>query len=67
MAAPKGHVITALQESGFADDAKKLVAGTKSAAWKKALQVVPKTGWLPPQLRASSYSGPGSSKKKARK
>lgn len=60
--APKPFVIKALAEAGFADDAKKLAGGTKAAACKRAIQVVPKTGWLPPELRTQHYQGPGAKK-----
>jgi ParB family chromosome partitioning protein len=62
---PKPFVIKALKEAGFEDEAKKLDAGTKAAAWKRAVQIVPKTGWLPTEVRTPHYAGPGAAKKKA--
>lgn len=64
--APKPLVIKAITEMGFADDAKKLNAGTKSAAWKWAIAHYGKTGWLPTEVRGPHYTGPGTAKKKAR-
>lgn len=57
--APKPFVIKAITEAGFPAEAKKLAAGTKAAAWKWALANVPRTGWLPPELRTVHYRGPG--------
>jgi hypothetical protein len=66
MGAPKTLVVKAIAEAVGDAEAKKMAAGKKSAAWKYALAHVVKTGWLPPELRPSTYSGPGSAKKKAR-
>lgn len=64
--APKALVIRAITEMGFAEDAKKLNAGTKAAAWKWAIAHHKGTGWLPPALRTVHYTGPGAPKKKGR-
>lgn len=64
--APKEIVCKAVEEMGYPAEAKKLLAGKKSAAWKEAIKLFPKTGWLPPKLRTIHYSGPGAPKKKAR-
>jgi ParB family chromosome partitioning protein len=65
--APKEFVLRAIRESVNPEQAKKLSAGTKAAAWKFALDNVPKTGWLPPELRTAHYSGPGAAKPKPTK
>lgn len=62
--APKAFVIKAIKEAVNPEQAKKLSAGTKAAAWKFALANVVKTGWLPPELRTHHYSGPGAGKPK---
>lgn len=65
--APKEFVLKAVKEAVGPEQAKKLSSGTKAAAWKFALENVPKTGWLPPELRTAHYSGPGASKPKVAK
>ncbi len=67
-AAPKSFVIRAIKEAVSPEQAKQLDKGTKAAAWKFALANIPKTGWLPPELRTSHYDGPGAKKvEKAKK
>lgn len=66
MGAPKALVIKAIAEMGFDQDAKKLAAGTKAAAWKWAIPHHKGTGWLPQQLRTIHYTGPGATKKKGK-
>lgn len=56
--APKNLVIKAIAEVMGPEHAKKLAGGTKAAAWKFALANLPKTNWLPPELRAAHYDGP---------
>lgn len=60
--APKNIVIKAITEALGADQAKPYTGGTKVKAWKFALANVPKTGWLPPELRTSHYAGPAAKK-----
>ena len=64
--APKILVIRAITEMGYPAEAKKLEAGTKAAAWKKAIGLHKGTNWLPPDLRTVHYAGPGAPKKKGR-
>lgn len=64
--APKNLVLKAVAEAVGADHAKKLTSGTKAAAWKFALANVPKTGWLPAELRTVHYDGPGAKKAAAK-
>lgn len=44
-----------------------LAGGTKSKAWKFALANVPKTDWLPPELRGRGYAAVGAKAKTAKK
>lgn len=60
--APKPIVIRAISEMGHTEQAKKLGAGTKAAAWKWAIANHKGTGWLPPELRTVHYKGPGGKK-----
>lgn len=55
--APKNLVLKAIEEAGVTAPAD-LKTKTKSAIWKFALASVPKTGWLPPELRWKGYAGP---------
>lgn len=56
--ASKPFVITAISEAVNADEARKADKLKKADLVKMALDCVPKTGWLPPELRTASYAGP---------
>lgn len=56
--APKNIVIKAIEESLGSEQAKVYAPGTKVKAWKFAVANVPKTGWLPRELRTAHYDGP---------
>lgn len=62
--APIGIVLKAIGEAVDESHVKTLKGKTKSAAWKFALANVPKTGWLPAELRTAHYTGPGAKKAK---
>ncbi|TPN73434.1 hypothetical protein FJ980_32225 [Mesorhizobium sp. B1-1-5] len=55
----KPIVITAIREALNEDEARKAEKLKKAELTAFALANVPKTGWLPPELRAPTYSGPG--------
>ncbi|TPJ57032.1 ParB/RepB/Spo0J family partition protein [Mesorhizobium sp. B2-6-1] len=57
--ASKPFVITAIREALNDDEARKAEKMKKAELTAFALANVPKTGWLPPELRAPTYSGPG--------
>jgi ParB family chromosome partitioning protein len=58
--APKGFVLKAVGEAISPDTAKSISARTKADIWKFALANLPRTGWLPKELRTVHYKGPGS-------
>ncbi|WP_181175024.1 ParB/RepB/Spo0J family partition protein [Mesorhizobium sp. B2-3-6] len=55
----KPIVITAIREALNDDEARKAEKLKKAELTAFALANVPQTGWLPPELRAPTYSGPG--------
>lgn len=57
--ASKPFVITAIREALNDDEARKADKMKKAELTAFALANVPGTGWLPPELRAPTYSGPG--------
>lgn len=61
--APQALVVKAIREALGDEHANKFAKGKKNAAWKFAVANVPKTNWLPPELRTSHYDGPGSKAK----
>lgn len=58
--APKPLVLKAIAEGLNQDEARRIAGKTKAEIWKFALENLPKTGWLPKELRAVHYKGPGS-------
>lgn len=65
--APMPLVLKAIDEAMGGDHKKALAGGTKSKAWKFALANVPKTDWLPPELRGRGYAAVGAKAKTAKK
>jgi ParB family transcriptional regulator, chromosome partitioning protein len=63
--APKSLVLSAITEATNADESRKLGGKKKSEIAKMAIANVPKTGWLPKELRTANYDGP--SQKAAKK
>ncbi|RWO37299.1 MAG: ParB/RepB/Spo0J family partition protein [Mesorhizobium sp.] len=57
--ASKPFVITAIREGLNDDEARRADKMKKAELTAFALANVPQTGWLPPELRAPTYSGPG--------
>ncbi len=57
--ASKPFVIQAIREALNEDEARKAEKMKKAELTAFALANVPKTGWLPEQLRAPTYAGPG--------
>ncbi|TIN76757.1 ParB/RepB/Spo0J family partition protein [Mesorhizobium sp.] len=57
--ASKPFVITAIREALNDDEARRADKMKKAELTAFALANVPQTGWLPPELRAPTYSGPG--------
>ncbi|TIR34549.1 MAG: hypothetical protein E5X35_07495 [Mesorhizobium sp.] len=57
--ASKPFVIQAIREAINEDEARKADKMKKAELVTFALANVPQTGWLPPELRAPTYSGPG--------
>ena len=57
--APKGFVLKAIGEAINPDEARRINAKSKAEIWKFALANIPKTGWLPKELRTVHYNGPG--------
>ncbi|MES0168221.1 ParB N-terminal domain-containing protein [Mesorhizobium sp. M0027] len=57
--ASKPFVIQAIREAINEDEARKAEKMKKAELVAFALANVPQTGWLPPELRAPTYSGPG--------
>ncbi|MBE1208134.1 ParB/RepB/Spo0J family partition protein [Aminobacter carboxidus] len=57
--ASKPFVIEAIREAINDDEARKAEKLKKAELVEFALANVPQTGWLPPELRAPTYSGPG--------
>ncbi|TJV51136.1 MAG: ParB/RepB/Spo0J family partition protein [Mesorhizobium sp.] len=55
----KSFVITAIREAINEDEARKADKLKKKELVEFAVKNVPPTGWLPPELRAPTYSGPG--------
>lgn len=58
----KPFVITAIREAVNEDEARKADKLKKAELVAFAVKNVAPTGWLPPELRAPTYSGPGSVK-----
>jgi ParB family chromosome partitioning protein len=58
--APKGFVLKAIGEAINPDEARKIAGKSKPEIWKFALANIPRTGWLPKELRTVHYKGPGS-------
>lgn len=57
--APKALAIKAIAEALNEDEARKAGKLGKADLVAFAVENVPPTGWLPPELRASTYTGPG--------
>jgi ParB family chromosome partitioning protein len=57
--ASKPFVVQAIREALNDDEARKAEKMKKAELTAFALANVPATGWLPPELRAPTYSGPG--------
>lgn len=55
----KAFIIDAIREALNDDEARRADKLKKAELVAFALENVPKTGWLPPELRAPTYSGPG--------
>lgn len=62
--APKPVLLKSIGEAISADQARKLGDKTKADLAKFCNANLPKTGWLPKELRTPHYDGPGSGKKK---
>lgn len=60
----KPMILKAITEGVNADEARKLAGKPKGDIVKFAIANVPKSGWLPPELRTSHYAGPGTGAKK---
>jgi ParB family transcriptional regulator, chromosome partitioning protein len=58
--APKGFVLKAISEAINPDESRKIAGKSKPEIWKFALANIPRTGWLPKELRTVHYKGPGS-------
>lgn len=58
--APKPVLLKAIGEAINADESRKLADKTKAEIGKWALANLPRTGWLPKELRTPHYAGPGS-------
>lgn len=66
--ASKPLCLAAITEAINADEARKVSGKPKGDIAKFAIANVPKTGWLPPELRTSAYDGPaGAAKTKSAK
>jgi ParB family chromosome partitioning protein len=63
----KPLILKAVEEALGADDARRASTKAKADLVQFALSNVPRTGWLPPELRTSHYAGPGAAKGKAAK
>lgn len=59
----KPFLLKAITEAINADEARKVSGKPKGEIAKFAITNVPKTGWLPPELRTDHYDGPAGSKK----
>lgn len=57
--ASKPFVVAAIREALNDDEARKADKMKKAELTAFALANVPQTGWLPPELRAPTYTGPG--------
>jgi ParB family chromosome partitioning protein len=66
-AVSKGLVVVAVRETMGDDHAAKVAKMPKGEAAKFAVANVPKTGWLPPQMRTAHYDGPAAKKTTAKK
>lgn len=64
---PKALCLTAITEAVNADEARKVSGKPKGEIAKFAITNVPKTGWLPPELRCARYDGPKGKAKPAKK
>lgn len=58
----KTMCVKAIAEAINADEARKMGSKPKADVTKFAVANVPKTGWLPPELRTIHYDGPGAKK-----
>jgi ParB family chromosome partitioning protein len=65
--ASKPLVVKAITEAVNADEARKAEKLKKADLVEYALKNVVPTGWLPPELRPSTYAGPGAAKAKPAK
>jgi ParB family chromosome partitioning protein len=63
----KGLCLKAITEAINADEARKVAGKPKGEIAKFAVDNVPRTGWLPVELRTAHYDGPGSKKPAAKK
>lgn len=61
----KAMCLKAIAEAVNADEARKIGGKPKADVTKFAIANVPKTGWLPPELRTTHYDGPGAEKAEA--
>lgn len=57
--ASKPFVLKAIEEATNADEARKAEKLKKAELVALAMDNVPRTGWLPPELRPATYTGPG--------
>lgn len=62
---PKALCLAAITEAVNADEARKVSGRPKGEIAKFAIANVPKTGWLPVELRTANYDGPVTKKAKA--
>lgn len=62
---PKALCLRAITEAVNADEARKVSGNPKADIAKFATANVPKTGWLPPELRTTHYDGPTAKAKAA--
>lgn len=63
----KALCLRAITEAVNADEARKVSGKPKNEVVAFALANIPKTGWLPPELRTAHYDGPGAKAKPAKK
>jgi ParB family chromosome partitioning protein len=62
--APKALTLVAIIEAVNADEARKVTNKKRPEMAKVALANIPKTGWLPKELRTANYDGPAAKKKR---
>jgi ParB family chromosome partitioning protein len=58
--APKGFVVKAIAEAISPQEAAKAIKRPKAEFVKLAIHNIPKTGWVPKEMRGPQYAGPGS-------